>query len=92
MVIGGIWLITKKKAMGEGDIEIAAVMGWWLSWPNIMIALWVAFVTGAVFGLWSLVAGKAKLKSEIAFGPFLVIGSWVGYVWGDKIWALIGIL
>ncbi len=90
-IIGGIWLITKKKAMGEGDIEIAAVMGWWLGWPNIMIALWVAFVTGAVVGVWQMAIGRAKLKTEIAFGPFLVIGSWMGYMWGAKIWSLIGI-
>ena len=49
-VIGGIWAVTKGKAMGFGDVEIAAVMGGWLGWPVVAPALWIAFVAGAVVG------------------------------------------
>lgn len=84
-VIGGIWMISKRKAMGEGDVGIAAVMGLWLGWPRVVPALWISFVAGAVYGLWLLVLGKKTMKSKIAFGPFLILGSWIGYLWGDKI-------
>lgn len=84
-VIGGIWMISKRKAMGEGDVGIAAVMGLWLGWPRVAPALWISFVAGAVYGLWLLVLGKKTMKSKIAFGPFLILGSWIGYLWGDKI-------
>ena len=84
-VIGGIWMISKKKAMGEGDIGIAAVAGLWLGWPRLVPALWISFVAGAAYGLWLLVLGKKTMKSKIAFGPFLILGSWIGYLWGDKI-------
>lgn len=84
-VIGGIWLLSRGKAMGSGDIGIAAVMGLWLGWPKIAPALWTSFVAGAVYGLWLLVHGKKTMKSKIAFGPFLILGSWIGYLWGDKI-------
>lgn len=84
-VIGGLWVLTKKRGMGEGDIGIAAVMGYWLGWPRIAPALWIAFVAGAAYGLWLLVFGRAKMKSQIAFGPWLIFGAWIGYVWGDKI-------
>lgn len=90
-VIGGIWAVSRGKAMGFGDVEIAAVMGWWIGFPNVVVALWVAFVSGAIIGIWQLAFGKAKMKSEIAFGPFLILGSWVGYLWGDLIWHAIGI-
>jgi len=76
-VIGGIWMISKKKAMGEGDIG--------LGWPRLVPALWISFVAGAAYGLWLLVLGKKTMKSKIAFGPFLILGSWIGYLWGDKI-------
>ncbi len=85
MVIGGLWAISKGKAMGFGDVEIAAVMGFWLGWPAIVPAIWLAFVTGAIAGTIELVANRKTLKSQIAFGPFLVLGAWVGYFIGDKI-------
>ncbi len=76
--------------MGFGDVEIAAVMGWWLGWPKIATAIWIAFVVGAIVGSYELLAGEKKLKSEIAFGPFLVLGAWVGYIWGGQIIRLLG--
>ena len=84
-VIGGLWILTKKRGMGDGDIGIAAVMGYWLGWPRIAPALWISFVVGAAFGIWQLAIGKAKMKSQIPFGPFLILGAWIGYVWGEKI-------
>ena len=83
-VIGGLWVLTKKRGMGDGDIGIAAVMGYWLGWPRVAPALWISFVAGAVYGLWLIVHSRAKMKSQIPFGPFLIIGAWIGYVWGDK--------
>lgn len=84
-VIGGIWMISKKKAMGSGDIGIAAVMGLWLGWPGILVGLWTAFVTGGVIGGIRVIRGISGMKSKMAFGPFLILGSWIGYLWGDKI-------
>lgn len=84
-MIGGVWVLTKKRGMGAGDIEIAAVMGLMLGWPRIWIGLWFAFVTGAVFGLWSLVFGHKKMKSQVPFGPFLILGTLIAYVWGQQI-------
>ena len=78
-VIGLIWLITKKKAMGSGDIGIATVLGLWLGYPKIINALWLAFVIGGIYGAYLLLAKKAKLKSTVPFGPFLIIGGWIAY-------------
>lgn len=83
--IGGVWILTKKRGMGSGDIGIAAVMGLMLGWPNIAIGLWFAFVTGAVFGLWSLVFGHKKMKSQVPFGPFLILGTLIASIWGNWI-------
>ncbi len=88
-LIGGIWAISKGKAMGLGDVEIAVVLGWWLGWPRVLTGLWAAFVAGAAVGLVLMWQQKAKLKSQIAFGPFLVLGGWIGYWWGDKMIKLI---
>ncbi len=78
-IIGGIWLITKKKAMGSGDIGIAAVLGLWLGFPKIITALWLAFVIGGIYGAYLLLTKKAKLKTAVPFGPFLILGGWIAY-------------
>ncbi len=77
--IGGIWLITKKKAMGSGDIGIAGVTGLWLGWPKILTGLWIAFVMGGVFGAYLLITKKASMKTAVPFGPFLILGGWIAY-------------
>lgn len=84
-VIGGIWALSRGKAMGFGDVEISLVSGWWLGWPKIGVALWVAFVVGAGVGVVLVTRGKKKLRSQMPFGPFILLGSWVGYLWGDMI-------
>jgi leader peptidase (prepilin peptidase)/N-methyltransferase len=50
-LIGGLWVVSRGRAMGFGDVEIAAVVGWWLGWPKVLIGLWAAFVSGAVVAL-----------------------------------------
>ena len=40
----------RGKAMGAGDIEIAAVLGLWLGFPKIITGLWFAFVIGGIYG------------------------------------------
>jgi leader peptidase (prepilin peptidase)/N-methyltransferase len=76
--------------MGAGDVEIAVVMGWWLGSINTAIAIWMAFILGSVVGVGQMVRGKAKMKSQIAFGPFLIFGSWLAFWWGSRIWELLG--
>ncbi|MDO8488074.1 MAG: prepilin peptidase [bacterium] len=79
-VIGGIWAVTRGRAMGLGDVEIVAVAGLWLGWPKILPALWVAFVAGAIIAVGQLLFKKKKLQSQIAFGPFLILGVWVAHI------------
>jgi len=64
-------LISKGKWMGLGDVKLAFLMGLVLGWPNILIALFLAFMSGAIVGIFLIVLGKKGLKSQIPFGPFL---------------------
>jgi len=65
-------LITKGKGMGLGDVKLAGLMGLVLSWPNILIALFLSFLFGAVIGIILIIGKRKKLKSQVPFGPFLV--------------------
>lgn len=89
LVVGlPIWLIyfiSKERAMGLGDVYLALIMGFLLGWEKGLLALYIAFVTGAIVGLIVIVLKNKKLRSKIAFGPFLVIGTVVMLFWGEKI-------
>ncbi|MDP2664327.1 MAG: prepilin peptidase, partial [bacterium] len=67
-----IVLLSRGKWMGFGDVKLAFLMGLFLGWPNVFIALFLAFFIGAVLGVILIISGKKQLSSEIPFGPFLV--------------------
>ena len=81
-----LYLFTKRKGMGFGDVKLAGVMGLLLGFPNIIIALYTAFLTGAMVGVILMIVGKAKMKTKVPFGPFLIIGMVVSFVYGLPIY------
>jgi len=40
---------------------------------------------GAIYGVIAVLLGKKKMKSAVPFGPFLVLGTVIALLWGDKI-------
>jgi leader peptidase (prepilin peptidase) / N-methyltransferase len=78
--------IRKQTAMGFGDVKFAFLMGLVLGYPNIIVGLYAAFLTGAIIGCILIVWRKKKLKgASIPFGPFLVLGTILAMFWGDLI-------
>jgi len=80
-----IVLFSKEKWMGWGDVKLAIFMGLILGLPNILVALFVAFLSGAIIGIGLIVLKRKNLKSEVPFGPFLAAGTFVALVWGERI-------
>jgi len=80
-----IVLLSRGKWMGIGDIKLAFFMGLFLGSPNILVALFLAFLIGAIIGVWLILAKRKTLKSEVPFGPFLVTGTFIALFWGQKI-------
>jgi len=84
-----IYFLSKERAMGLGDVFLAANIGFLLGWQSGFLALYIAFVTGAFFGLITILFKNKKLKSRIPFGPFLVIGTIIILFWGKEILEII---
>jgi len=82
-------LITKGKGMGMGDVKLAIFMGLFLGPQKTIVAFYVAFIVGAIYGLILMALKKAKKKSQIPFGPFLILGIFVAWWFGEKIIQLI---
>lgn len=79
-------IVTRGKGMGMGDVKLAGLMGLVLGYPGIIVALIVAFLTGALVGVILVLIGKKELGSQIPFGPFLVWSTWLSLFWGQSIW------
>lgn len=80
-----IYLVSKGRWMGFGDVKLAFLMGLFLSFPNVLSALFLAFFIGSIIGLIQIGLGKKTMKSEIPFGPFLVIGTFIVMFFGSTI-------
>lgn len=78
-------LISKEEWMGMGDVKLGVLMGLVLGWPNILAALYVGFLTGALVGLILILLKKADFKSHLPFGPFLVLGTFIAIFWGNQL-------
>ena len=94
-----LWLISKGKWMGLGDAKLGLVVGWFLGMSSGFAAVIIAVWIGAIFGvvilllkyLDKLSVGLSgfKMNSEIPFGPFLVIGTFVVYLFGLDLTSLL---
>jgi len=82
-------LITKGKGMGFGDVKLVFVMGLIVGFPGIFISIYFAFLSGAIVALFLMFLHKKKLKSTIAFGPFLSLGCMIALIWGDFLWKIV---
>lgn len=88
-VAGGFFLlqffVSRGKWIGSGDIFMGIMMGIWLSWPNILVALLISYTVGALIGIFLLFTKQKKADAQIAFGTFLAIGTMVSLYWGNTI-------
>ncbi len=81
-----LFLITKGKGMGFGDVVYAFFMGLLIGFPDIIVSLYIAFLTGAAISLILVLLRRKKfIGGIIPFGPFLVLGTFVCLFWGDSI-------
>jgi len=80
-----IYLVSRGQWLGFGDVKLAFLMGLFLGFPYILVALFLSFFIGAIVGLLLIAKGKKTLKSEVPFGPFLVIGTIIAFLYGQKL-------
>ncbi len=83
--LGLLYLITKGKGMGLGDVKFSFFMGLFLGWPKIVVGFYLAFLTGAIIGVILILMGRKKFGQLVPFGPFLVLGTFISWLWGFKL-------
>ncbi len=77
--------VSKGRWIGGGDVRLGVMMGLWLGWPVSLLALFIAYISGAVISLALLALKKKTLKSATPFGTYLAISTLVCIIWGNRI-------
>ena len=93
LFFGSLFILSRGKWLGGGDVRIGALMGILLGWPNVIIGLFIGYAFGSIFSLGGILIGKLHRKSQIPFAPFLFIGTYIAIFWGDVIldWYMMGL-
>ena len=82
-------LLAYPAGMGFGDVKLAGVLGiflGWVGWGALVVGWFAAFVLGGLYSVGLLLARKAKRKTGIPFGPWMLAGALVGVAAGPLLW------
>jgi leader peptidase (prepilin peptidase) / N-methyltransferase len=88
LAYGALWMLTNGAGLGFGDVKLAGLLGGyaaWLSWGQLVVAGFGAFVLGAMVGLVLMARGRAERRSALPFGPFMLASTWLAVFAGDAI-------
>jgi len=77
--------IKQKEGIGWGDLPLTAMIGAFLGWEYLLVALFASIFSGTIIGLLIRIIKKGKAGEPIPFGPFLALGSLVGLFFGQTI-------
>jgi len=78
-----IYLVSKGRAMGGGDIKLMAAAGLLLGWKNIVLAFILGCILASVIHVIRMKVSKAE--HVLAFGPYLAAGIIIAQLFGDVI-------
>lgn len=81
--------LISPRGMGMGDVKLAAVLGLylgWLGWGVLAVGAFAAFLLGGIFAIALLLIGRARRRTAIPFGPWMIAGTWLGIALGSQIW------
>lgn len=80
-------IVTRGRGMGGGDVKLGFLIGLFNGFPLNIVAIFLGFLFGSIFGLLLILAGRKGLKDTIAFGPYLILGSAVTFVYGSQLYS-----
>jgi leader peptidase (prepilin peptidase)/N-methyltransferase len=76
--------------MGLGDVKLAGVLGMylgWVGWGALATGAIAAFILGGLYAVGLVVTRRANRKSGIPFGPWMLLGAWIGIAFGNQLFA-----
>ncbi len=84
LLLGFLW----PGGMGMGDVKLAVLIGLnlgWLGWQQLIVGGFAAFIIGGAISVILLATKRVTTHGGIPFGPSMVIGAWIGILFGMPI-------
>lgn len=79
-------LITKREGMGLGDAKLLAAIFAWVDIKYLPVVLLIACFAGIAVAICSrLLQGKKMFNQTIPFGPYLALGGFLAFLYGQQI-------
>ena len=88
LVGGGLFfviILASRGGMGGGDMKLGAMMGAFLGWKLVLLAILLGVFAGGAVAIGLLATGTKGRKDPVPFGPFLALGTVVSLFWGKAI-------
>jgi leader peptidase (prepilin peptidase)/N-methyltransferase len=71
--------------MGGGDMKLGAMMGAFLGWKLVLLAILLGVFAGGAVAIALLTTGSKGRKDPVPFGPFLALGAVLSLLWGNDL-------
>lgn len=88
LLAGGFFCLLRffsRGGLGWGDVKYVAVLGLWLGGRGTVAAVSLAITLGGLLAVALLMRGWSRNRA-LPFGPFLSLGAYLAYIWGESLW------
>jgi len=82
------YYLRKKEGLGQGDLELLALIGAFLGPAGCWISLFLGSIAGSIYGLVYMIICKNK-DEKLPFGHFLALGAMCYVLFGQYLQRLI---
>ncbi|MGH8946773.1 MAG: prepilin peptidase [Acidimicrobiia bacterium] len=75
-----LWMAVRGRGFGAGDVKLTPQLGLFtafVSWETLGWAVFSTAMLGGLLAVIVLVAGRTGLKTELPYGPPMILGAWL---------------
>lgn len=80
--------LVARGGFGFGDVKLAVLLGLFLAfegWDRLLVAGFMTAAIGGLMAIGAVVAAGAGAKTEIPYGPAMIMGAWITVIGGERL-------